>query len=589
MRAKYLIIIPIFLLTGFFNHVISQNAIISGYVLGLNNNIGVPNHQVEILSTFDTVTSTGLNYYNNLFTYQNGYFVDSISIPAGQIVKFLIKVKDCQNNQFIDTFFSNTTSPIVFHICDTNNIQCYAQFVAYPDSSNYKNINFFNLSSSNTQIYFWTFGDGSNTNAINPVHTYTYSGTYQVCLTSTDTTTNCSHTFCDTLIVSPTTSCNNNFNYTNNNLTVSFFGSCSSTLPTIYKWEFGDQTSASGQNPSHMYSFAGIYNVCLRTISINPTTLDTCMVTKCKLIAVNSPQIGNIYGQVFADSSMVRHCKVYIYKQNPTNSTYQLKDSTNIITNDSLGISYYYFQNFHYGTYLTHAELLTSDSLHGIFAPTYYGNNFQWSNSTPFNHNSPAGNYPINLTRINTPNGACSVSGRILSADNKGFGDPIPNIKVFIYDSQHNVYGYTITNTNGEYSFSNLGYEVYYVHAEIMNVPVMPTYISPNTNNPNLQNIDIFIGHYNGMIEAGNEIAGFDLFPTIADNFLNTNINSSGNLNSELNIYSPSGELVFSRGLKLIKGANDFRIDISNLPEGLYFISFNSGNFNARRKFFVTR
>ncbi len=44
--------------------------------------------------------------------------------------------------------------------------------------------------------YYWDFGDGYVSYEINPVHTYWNNGLYQVCLTITDTSLDCSSSFC---------------------------------------------------------------------------------------------------------------------------------------------------------------------------------------------------------------------------------------------------------------------------------------------------------------------------------------------------------------------------------------------------------
>lgn len=47
--------------------------------------------------------------------------------------------------------------------------------------------------------YLWTFGDGDSSNVASPVHTYSSSGAYLVCLTITDGT--CSDIYCDSVLV----------------------------------------------------------------------------------------------------------------------------------------------------------------------------------------------------------------------------------------------------------------------------------------------------------------------------------------------------------------------------------------------------
>ncbi len=49
--------------------------------------------------------------------------------------------------------------------------------------------------------YFWDFGDGSFSGAVNPSHTYSTSGTYNVCLAMQDSATNCVDSICSTVTV----------------------------------------------------------------------------------------------------------------------------------------------------------------------------------------------------------------------------------------------------------------------------------------------------------------------------------------------------------------------------------------------------
>ncbi len=56
----------------------------------------------------------------------------------------------------------------------------------------------FSDSSTNASTYSWDFGDGSPVNTTqNPTHTYTTGGSYQVCLTVTNTNSCNTNTFCD--------------------------------------------------------------------------------------------------------------------------------------------------------------------------------------------------------------------------------------------------------------------------------------------------------------------------------------------------------------------------------------------------------
>jgi PKD repeat protein len=69
--------------------------------------------------------------------------------------------------------------------------------------------------SSISNPYYWSFEDGTTDNSTNPVHTFLYSGTYNVCLTYIGDNMGCSKTFCDTMTITGGTSypCNALFSY----------------------------------------------------------------------------------------------------------------------------------------------------------------------------------------------------------------------------------------------------------------------------------------------------------------------------------------------------------------------------------------
>lgn len=80
------------------------------------------------------------------------------------------------------------------------NAQCSASFTWTAIGGN---VQFNNTSTAvSTPICSWTFGDASSMIGFgNMNHTYTFAGTYYVCLTINDTTNFCTNTFCDSVTV----------------------------------------------------------------------------------------------------------------------------------------------------------------------------------------------------------------------------------------------------------------------------------------------------------------------------------------------------------------------------------------------------
>jgi len=69
------------------------------------------------------------------------------------------------------------------------------------DSNDSLNLLVTNLSSGNNLKYLWDFGDGSSSTDSFPTHIYSTIGSYNLCLSVTDTLTNCTYTFCDSTII----------------------------------------------------------------------------------------------------------------------------------------------------------------------------------------------------------------------------------------------------------------------------------------------------------------------------------------------------------------------------------------------------
>nr|WP_330217438.1 PKD domain-containing protein [Methanosphaerula palustris] len=66
--------------------------------------------------------------------------------------------------------------------------------------------------------------------------------------------------------------------------------------PTAWKWDFGDGTTSTEQNPTHIYNQTGVYNVALT--ASNDKTSDTCTQYRC--IIVNAVPVANFTANVTA-------------------------------------------------------------------------------------------------------------------------------------------------------------------------------------------------------------------------------------------------------------------------------------------------
>jgi len=194
------------------------------------------------------------------------------------------------------------TTPCVRYICKTVVVYPPCNLVvnfSWASGTNPLNIHFTNLTVplAATDSCFWTFGDGTGSNLVNPAHTYTSPGTYTVCLKVKRSTPAgappCIREICKTVVIQSPCNLVVNFNWTAtaaNPLRIEFHNLSTPLAPndsTI--WNFGDGTGSFDVNPVHTYAHGGTYTVCL-TVKKYPTpNSQPCIRYICKTIVVQEP------------------------------------------------------------------------------------------------------------------------------------------------------------------------------------------------------------------------------------------------------------------------------------------------------------
>ncbi len=160
-----------------------------------------------------------------------------------------------------------------------------------------------------TDTIRWSFGDGTpiltTLNTINPTHTYTAPGIYNICLIikrpSNAGAAACIKEFCKIVVIThapPACNLSVNFNIQPALVTIPFTRnyintSTGAAVTDSIRWTFGDGTSSNQYNTSHTYANAGIYNVCLRIIKRNAAgVLQTnCVSEYCKFDTITAPVV----------------------------------------------------------------------------------------------------------------------------------------------------------------------------------------------------------------------------------------------------------------------------------------------------------
>ena len=148
-------------------------------------------------------------------------------------------------------------------------------------------VEFTNTSTGPISEYLWDFGDGSTSSEPSPTHVYTTAGSYDVSLTvsgpgGTDTVV------CQSCIVvtHPVPVSDFEVSLTRGDYPLTIQFSDLSTGPiNIWAWDFGDGSTSNLQNPEHVYTEAGSYNVTLTVIGPGGTDSSSC----ASCITVTSP------------------------------------------------------------------------------------------------------------------------------------------------------------------------------------------------------------------------------------------------------------------------------------------------------------
>lgn len=205
----------------------SQNAVSWYWDFG-NGNFSTSQHPVNVYH------NTG-NYTVKLIAYNASGQADSVTLQG---------------------YIQPGLSPVLDFVASTT-IQCLGSGT----------INFTNQSQ-----YFdaclWDFGDGNTSTTLNPLHQYAAPGVYTVTLIGYNTALGCTSSLSKnaliTVLSTPTAQFTSGQTSTCDSLLpIQFTSTPSSAIQ--WQWDFGDGTTSSLQNPSHVYGVPGVYDVTLIT------------------------------------------------------------------------------------------------------------------------------------------------------------------------------------------------------------------------------------------------------------------------------------------------------------------------------------
>jgi PKD repeat protein len=545
-------------------------------------------HEVHF---FDSSTTTG--YIESWHWDFGDGTTQDVLFPDNPNVSHVYTGNDLTYTVCLSIGTSNGCSSTVCHyVTIGNNSGCQAYYTYYTDSTNSALLHFMDESSPLNEVTsrLWNFGDpasGMNNIAttFDPWHTFTLAGTYDVCLSIT-TSTGCSSTYCDSITVgSNSVNCENWITYTNSGLTYNFEGHTHSPYPTSYHWSFGDPQSGSNntstlQNPVHVFSGSGNY-----TLELNTLDSTGCAWTRHETISVSATCDVNGYAFI-GDSLFVDHGLAELIKvENGSDSVVASQQF-----GDSIGM--YWFGGVYPGHYYIRITLLPTSVYYGLYVPTYYVSAADWGDAVLIELGQPENPYNIHMHHANgLTSGDGNINGTINQSGKYNMsGSPASDVEVMLMDATGNVLAYTMTNSTGEFSFSDIALGTYKVYPEMILKTTTPTTVTLDATHTGANVVFSIEGSNISGINDGLKQAEFtvsDVYPNPVSDVANATIHSPQPVTITVAIYSITGEYVKQSQFLLHTGANKITIPVSDLKKGLYYVKVEKPDGGVLVKKFV--
>ena len=485
---------------------------------------------------------------------------------------------------------SDSYCETVWAISDSITGGCQSYFTWYPDSmlgSPLPGV-WFTDASQGGASYFWDFGDNTVSTEQNPIHLYTGTGLYYVCLTIVSADQSCTDTYCETVYVGANgNGCDASFS--NSGPTpIGYSFTANTQDPNLYyEWFIDNQYVGNGYDAYAPGFTNGIHTVCLTIID----SILGCADTQCQTITVGVNNCyGYISGGVYAGSNNNPLDAGVVYLITYDEVTGQLTAVDSMVIDSS---NYYFFGPVACGEYLIKAAAYPSSQFYNGFIPTYYGNSPFWGFAESVNIAEVNTQVLADVTLIasNNPGGPGFIGGDVAQGANKmDEGDPLANMQVMLFNLSGAALACTYTDANGQFGFSDLPYGTYQVYVEVLGVQTIPAIVTIGPDQPSVTDVHILASE--SLISTGIEEFDFEgaiseVYPNpVAQNAtVNFNLSSAAIVN--VSIMDLTGRKISTRSESVSSGENKMNVNTENLIAGYYFLNIQDveGKFSVTRKF----
>jgi len=476
-----------------------------------------------------------------------------------------------------------------------------------PSGNNLLQVTFTNTSNpgiipaGQTELVIYRFGDGTSTPAGNYgsiSHNYASPGTYTATIvieivdSPAITNIHCAD--------STTASVTVNYSPCGTAFSVSYGSGFSATFTANnppgtsgmnYSWAFGDGNSGSGSPITHTYSGPGNnlgnYNVTLTATSSLP-----CSYTNTEAILFAN----QISGRLETDTTVCYVTnpafKVWLITYDAASQILAAVDS--VIVNGTVSGFHtpYIFYNEAAGNYRVKTMITNGPTTGTGPLPTYSYDSLHWNAADSFIYGGTGASsgHDINLQCGTITSGPGFISGNVTMGANKSTKttNGQPGIEILISSAVNGNIAYTMTDANGDYSFSNLpvvaGGSTYTIYPEILGYQNTPWNITlyPGTDSVSNASFHIATGSHTttaGVENISIKEAEINVYPNPTTGLVN--IASSVAANAVIS------DVVGHKVLETAINAGKTQLNLGNLQAGIYFISIKATGLNYTNKIII--
>lgn len=346
--------------------------------------------------------------------------------------------------------------------------------------------------------------------------------------------------------------------------------------PDHWIWSFGDGTGSNDQNPVHSYQNSGRYTVCLTVLKKDLSGGIICSDSTCSVI--ETPSYYNLGGLAFAGLYPIN---------NPTctgdtgvSCIYKVQNNK-IFPIDTVSftyLGYYAFLHLLEGDYIVKTGLTKGSVHYGDFLPVYTGDQLKWQAASRVQlSGSNSYSNDVHLFQASPAPGVGSVGGYIVHREK---GPLLGSAEVILYNANMEPISFTVSDGDGKFDFTSLGYGKYFLYPEITGkyARIKEVFIdegSPAAEGIVLEVSDLdFTGIGDLNRDDGNSL--IRVYPNPFSREINIQVSAEVTGKINLEIINLTGMIIWSSAF--VKNNDDLilTLPLTDIPKGLYFLTVRS-------------